>query len=321
MPLISVVVPVYKVEPYLHRCVDSILAQSFSDFELILVDDGSPDNCPAICDEYAGKDNRVRVIHKKNGGLSDARNAGIDWAFANSDSEWITFIDSDDWVHPCYLECLYQAAQRCRVEIAVGEFERTSGTAPVVRENMTGVLYTPEAFYIEHRVTATVAWGKLYKKRCFQSVRYPVGKIHEDEFVTYRLLFATETLVYIEAPLYAYFQNDSGIMASGNTRERHHFIEAMDEQAAYYQKNGFAKAYDRHTRLYLTMLRSMYYEEQESTANKALLVRIRRRLGKALRILRCSVEAYSLEYKIAYPIGIELYWLWRAVKKKLTDSK
>ena len=109
MPQISVIVPVYKVEPYLRRCVDSILAQTFTDFELILVDDGSPDNSGAICDEYAQKDARVHVIHQENGGLSAARNAGIDWVFAHSDSQWLTFVDSDDWVHPEYLERLYHA--------------------------------------------------------------------------------------------------------------------------------------------------------------------------------------------------------------------
>lgn len=104
MPKISVIVPVYKVEPYLRRCVDSILAQTFTDFELILVDDGSPDGCPAICDEYAMIDNRVRVIHKANGGLSDARNAGLDAAVG----EFISFVDSDDWVSESYLSNLYE---------------------------------------------------------------------------------------------------------------------------------------------------------------------------------------------------------------------
>ena len=100
MPQISVIVPVYRVEAYLDRCVTSILNQTFRDLELILVDDGSPDNCGALCDAYGRADSRVRVIHQKNGGLSAARNAGIDWVFANSDSQWLTFIDSDDWVHP-----------------------------------------------------------------------------------------------------------------------------------------------------------------------------------------------------------------------------
>ena len=103
--MISVIVPVYKVEKYLHRCVDGILSQSFTDFKLILVDDGSPDDCGKICDDYAKKDNRISVIHKENGGLSSARNAGLDWVFANSKSEYVTFIDSDDWVDTdCWTE-------------------------------------------------------------------------------------------------------------------------------------------------------------------------------------------------------------------------
>jgi len=112
MPAISIIVPVYKVEAYLARCVDSILDQSFRDFELILVDDGSPDNCGAICEEYARKDSRIHVIHQENGGLSAARNAGIDWAFENSNSQWLTFVDSDDWLHREYLNVLYRAVMQ-----------------------------------------------------------------------------------------------------------------------------------------------------------------------------------------------------------------
>ena len=111
MPEISVIVPVYKVEQFIHRCVDSILLQSFYDFELILVDDGSPDQCGAICDAYAAADNRIHVIHQKNGGLSAARNTGIDYVMANSKSHWLTFVDSDDWLHPDFLKVLYTTAE------------------------------------------------------------------------------------------------------------------------------------------------------------------------------------------------------------------
>lgn len=119
MAKISIIVPVYKVENYIRRCVDSILAQTFTDFELILVDDGSPDNCGKICEEYAKKDERIVVIHKENGGLSDARNAGIDWSLKTSNSRWITFIDSDDWIHPNYLEFLYRAAKNTNCKISI----------------------------------------------------------------------------------------------------------------------------------------------------------------------------------------------------------
>ena len=107
MANISVIVPVYKVEDFLSRCVDSILRQSYSDFDLILVDDGSPDRCGQMCEAYARQDSRVHVIHQENGGLSAARNSGIDWAIAHSGSRWLAFVDSDDWVHPDFLKVLY----------------------------------------------------------------------------------------------------------------------------------------------------------------------------------------------------------------------
>ena len=190
MPQISIIVPVYKVEQYLRRCVDSILAQTFADFELILVDDGSPDNSGAICDEYAAKDPRITVIHQENGGLSAARNAAIDWVFTNSDSQWLTFIDSDDWIHAEYLARLLNAAVENQVSISACNFEITTGDNPAIPpEQFDTTLWTPENFFVEHNVTATTAWAKLYRKECFQTIRYPVGKIHEDEFTTYKILF------------------------------------------------------------------------------------------------------------------------------------
>ena len=125
MPLVSVIVPVYKVEAYLHRCVDSILNQSYSDLELILVDDGSPDRCGEICDAYAAQDNRVHVIHQENGGLSAARNAGMDWMMAHSDAQWLTFVDSDDWIHRDYLKTLMGMIQRDKTKLAMCLLERT----------------------------------------------------------------------------------------------------------------------------------------------------------------------------------------------------
>ena len=119
-PLVSIIVPIYKVEPYLRRCLDSIVNQSYTNLEIILVDDGSPDNCPQICDEYASKDNRIKVIHKKNGGLSDARNAGLDIC----KGEYISFVDSDDWVDEKYIETLLDLAIKENVDIAIGEHEK-----------------------------------------------------------------------------------------------------------------------------------------------------------------------------------------------------
>ena len=213
MSHISVIVPVYNVEQYLPRCVNSILSQSYPNFELILVDDGSPDNCGAICDEYARRDFRVRVIHQANGGLSAARNAGIDWAFANSNSQWLTFIDSDDWVHPDYLKTLLHAAKSTNLPLSICGFIRTSGEEPVIDPTLLQFqLWSSEHFFVEHNVNSIIACGKLYKKNLFSSIRYLLGKLHKDEFTTYKLLFSTEKVAIIDAPLYYYFQNSSGII-------------------------------------------------------------------------------------------------------------
>lgn len=262
--MISVVVPVYKVEAYLSRCVDSILRQTHTDFELILVDDGSPDRCGEICEDYAKQDNRVRVLHRENGGLSAARNTGIEWVLKNSTSEWITFIDSDDWIHPCYLELLYQAVQSTGLSLAIGGFERTDGThEPIVDKTARETVVEPEAFYCADKVTATVAWGKLYHKMDFSLIRYPEGKIHEDEFTTYKLLFSYERIAVIDHPLYAYFQNSQSIMGSKWNPKHIAETEGMLEELQFFAANGFPEAEAITARAYLN---SIYRNLQNAKA-------------------------------------------------------
>lgn len=179
-PEISVIVPVYKVERFLPACIDSLLAQTFADFELILVDDGSPDNCPALCDAAAEKDNRVRVLHKANGGVSTARNAGLDMARG----KWIAFVDSDDSVQPDYLEKMYTAALAVGADIAlcggqcvdeeggvIGPGEPRITDEVMGREEALRRLVTPEY---------QVPWNKLYRRELFDGLRYPEGKAFED---------------------------------------------------------------------------------------------------------------------------------------------
>ena len=252
MPEISVIVPVYKVEPYIHRCVDSILSQSFPDFELILVDDGSPDTCGDICERYARQDARIHVIHQKNGGLSDARNTGIDWVFANSDSRWFTFVDSDDWVHPQMLESLLSAAKENNVQVSVCGYRETEGEMiPVEPEELEPRIWEPERFYLEAYVNATVAWGKLYARECFRNIRYPKGKIHEDEFVTYRILFAQDRIAAVPAPMYAYFVNYVGITKSKWKPGRLDAWEAYEQQIVFFEKKNMRQIVDNRYREYL----------------------------------------------------------------------
>ena len=256
MPTISVIVPVYKVEKYIHRCVDSILNQTFSDFELILVDDGSPDNCGAICDEYAAKDSRVVVIHQENGGLSAARNAGIDWAFANSDSQWLSFIDSDDWVHPEYLQKLLDTAVNNSAEVAFctltaftedehGYQEVPFWDKPVccVRD---GISILRDATATRHgRLSGhhVIAWNKIYKKSIFSSIRYPHGQVHEDEAVAHRILGCCNRIAAIDDSLYFYRQHSESIMHTSATLFRELCITlAYGDRILYYQEKNICIA-------------------------------------------------------------------------------
>ena len=257
---ISVVVPVYNVEPYLKRCVDSILKQTFSDFELILVDDGSPDHCPSICDDYATKDDRVHVIHKENGGLSSARNAGIDYAMTQ-ESEWLTFVDSDDWVHPQYLELLYRAVIEHDTRIGSCGYETVNRDCAEY-PGAKGIIevLTPEQYWCYTQTNATIAWGKLYSKELFYNLRYPEGVIHEDELTTYRALFACSTVVLVKIPLYFYFVNPDSIMRSSWSLKSLVAFRAYREQCEFFLEHGFWEAFRYSNRAYVWMIGYMFDE-------------------------------------------------------------
>lgn len=308
MPQISVIVPVYKVEPYLRRCVDSILGQTFADFELILVDDGSPDNCPVICDEYAMKDSRVHVIHQENGGLSAARNAGIDWAFINSDSRWFTFIDSDDWVHSRMLESLFTTSMEQRVAVSLCGYAETSGENIEIDQcKLHGTLWKPEEFYSEQTVAATIACGKLYKRDCFSQIRYPAGKLHEDEFTTYKILFAQPKIAVISAPLYCYYHNPNSITTSVWTPRRMEVMQAFDEQMSFFAKSGFPIALKRRVRSYFWMLCSQYYGACSAPQRYPReMKQIKKQIRKIMREFDDQIDRswseYTSAYEIAYPI-------------------
>lgn len=226
-PLISVIIPVYKVEKYLDKCVASVVSQTYENLEIILVDDGSPDNCPAMCDEWAKKDNRIKVIHKENGGLSDARNRGIEIATG----EYIMFVDSDDYLDETMCDKLYALISQHNATIAISNFKRvweeatgeteTTKIETVVldRDQIIDQIYNPTI------ISIVPAWAKLYKKSLFAEIRYPVGRLHEDEYVIHELLFGSEKIVYTSEQLYFYLQRASSI--TGSKKEKN-IIDSMD---------------------------------------------------------------------------------------------
>lgn len=215
-PLISIIVPVYNVEAYLAKCVDSILAQTYTNLEIFLVNDGSSDCCGKLCDEYAKEDKRIKVIHKKNGGLSDARNVAIDVATG----EFITFIDSDDYVTDDYIMTLYSLIEKYECKVSIALYNTfVEGSKPkvvnrVYREDcQTNIKAIEEMFYQEKYDTAS--WAKLYHSSLFATgIRYPKGIVYEDLATTYLLIFQSDKVAFCNRRIYNYLLRRDSIEGS-----------------------------------------------------------------------------------------------------------
>lgn len=242
-PLVSIIVPIYKVEPYLRRCLDSIVNQTYTNLEIILVDDGSPDGCPQICDEYAAKDDRIVVIHKENGGLSDARNAGLDLCKGG----YLTFVDSDDWINLKFIEVLIELIQKEKADLAIGKFEKKyeSGQKDERKKNNFSVeilnnKQAIEKLFSKDSVFFGIACGKLYARALFEKIRFPFGMLHEDDYTLYKVLYSSKKIIFLDDPLYFYFQRGSSIMGTAKPCsiralrakvERYFFFKEQKEHA------------------------------------------------------------------------------------------
>ena len=203
---ISIIVPIYRVEKYLRRCLDSILGQTFKDFELFLVDDGSPDKCGAICDEYAQRDSRIKVIHKENGGLSSARNVALDVATG----DYVMFVDSDDWVEPDFcMQALRMIDEHNVQVVAFGHccvsvdqrklYDRVT-KCPRLVESSEAIRH----LILRDDAICNYSWNKIYKRSLFENIRYPLGLLHEDDAVTYQLIAKAKKIYVSDVILYNY---------------------------------------------------------------------------------------------------------------------
>lgn len=251
---ISIIVPVYNVEQYLENCIESILNQTFKDYELILVDDGATDKSGEICDKYEKKDSRIRVIHKSNGGLSSARNAGLDVACG----KYIGFVDSDDSIHPKMYEILYDLAQKYKSDISCCNYKHTYSLVNEEREEMklTEVIEMDNIQAVntlydkDIGVRLVVAWNKLYSRDLFENLRYEVGRIHEDEFIAHRLLYKSNKTVYINSELYYYLQREGSIMSQISYKRKVDSLLAQSDRMKFFYKVGLNDICHRTSMMY-----------------------------------------------------------------------
>lgn len=235
------IVPVYKVEAYLPRCMESVLGQTYGGCQTVLVDDGSPDGSPSICDEYAKKYPNVSVIHKENGGLADARNAGIEFALARSgDGDYLTFLDSDDFVSATFAEKMVGLCEENACAVAQCEYEKGSAA------NFRGAEKAPETAVFDaseallgYRLKS-MSCAKVYRADCLRDLRFKTGVINEDEFFTYRAVYAGGRTAFTGEKLYYYYQHDESIMSDvakhlKNNPHRFDFMEAYRERIAFFE--------------------------------------------------------------------------------------
>lgn len=240
-PLISVIVPVYNVEKYIEKCIDSILIQSYSNLEIILIDDGSTDTSGEICERFKHKDSRIIVIHKENGGLSDARNSGIDKATG----EYITFIDSDDYISKDYIQYLYNILKETNSDISICNpvyvYENANNLYDEgnLDKNIIMEIDSVEALKVMlyQNYYDTSAWGKLYKIKLFKDIRYPVGKLFEDMGTTYKVFLQSTKIVFSSVEKYYYLQRNNSISNDKFNYKKLDYLEFAEEIYTYIEKN------------------------------------------------------------------------------------
>lgn len=299
MDLISVIVPVYNVEAYLDKCISSIVNQSYRNLEIILVDDGSPDNCPAMCDAWKEKDSRIVVLHKENGGLSDARNAGMGAAHG----EFISFIDGDDWIEPRFFEILQHELEAQNADVAAVQYrlcwegdtcERQSAYEHVtVYDRQTAM-----RLLIQNQIKQVV-WNKLYRSAQIRDIPFEKGKVHEDEFWTYQVIGRIERFAAIDYIGYDYFQRAGSIMGAGYSPKRLDAVEAKTRRQAYLAEHMPELAPEGARDLLFTCL---YHGQQVCKtlrgAEKKQAMQVLKTTSKGCTLLNRTVKTESKSHKL-----------------------
>lgn len=326
MAQISVMMAAYNTEAYIGRALDSILSQTFSDFDVIVVDDGSTDATGAIIDGYSVRDSRVHVMHQNNSGTCIARNNCLDWVCQNSDSQWITFVDSDDWLHPETLERMLKAAQENSVRICACGYQETTGEPPVVLpEDLVPQVWNTMEYYQSYYVNAIMACCKLYHKSCYTNVRHPVNNYHfDDEFVTYRVLYGEERMVFIPAPLYAYYINASGLTKRAWNPSFLDAWVAYEEQIRFFREKGEKQLVSFRYRGYLENA----LENNRAAKNAADTPKVRKARRKIHRRIRQLIRRmrrqgclhYRFDFDVIlefYPVRLRIYRWFREMREGL----
>ena len=308
--LVSIVLPIYNVEKYIKYCLETVINQTYKNIEIILVDDGSTDMSGTICDEYERKDSRIKVIHKENGGLSDARNAGLKIA----NGEYITFVDSDDCIAYNFIEILVTMMEKNNAEISICNYKSVEEDFSLKEKNLedninkvhtfNNIECIKEMYFAKIKGLEFVAWGKMYLKKLFlnNEIIYPKGKIHEDTYTTYKLIYNAKKIVFNEMKLYYYRQRNGSIMNTKFNIKYLDKLEAILETCAFFDKNSQVDLLQLAFNDYLKNSIKLYYKLHVHY-NDIEKEKIKREIIKNSK----SVYDYYIK-KIKYPIAKRIYY-------------
>lgn len=320
--LITVILPIYNVEKYLRRAVDSIRKQTYKNLEIILVDDGSSDGCKDICDELALEDKRIKTIHKKNGGVSDARNCGL----ANATGDYITFVDPDDWIYPCMYEHMMNAMKENQAEIVMCSYQiEEDGKESYIgkcnlEENEKFVLLSREQgqqIYFSGTKKATegcVLWNKIVKADLYSGISFPLNRIQEDESITFKLMYRAKKIVYTKTPYYVYTVRKDGYMNGGFKESRFGLFLAYQERIEFYKKQKEFEFLKSQILLYLHMMAQYYFWTKRAKKFNSFMNQYRRNWIFYYKQNRKNIslsKREKLECEMFCYFPILYYYLWR----------
>ena len=288
-PEISIIVPIYNVEKYLPRCIESILAQTFTNFELILVNDGSEDDSGEVCDRYAKEDKRIKVIHKKNGGVSSARNAGL----KNSIGNYIGFVDPDDYIKKDMFNILYNLCKKNNADISICKNSREingkvlEGKTDMSIKELSNNEAMKELFKAE--LYRFALWNKLFRYKCFEGVLFPEGRIHEDLSITYKLIASAQKVMFINYEGYIYVKRDLSILTQKYNENRLQSFKAWNEIIEF-MKQKYENILDYAITCYIYWsIDNIYYilnQVDDEKARKKYLLQMRQYLNKHYTYIR-----------------------------------
>ena len=313
--LISVIIPVYNAENYLARCLDSVVNNSYKCLEIILVDDGSVDNSPQICDYYVMKDNRIKVIHKSNAGTAAARNDALNIA----KGDYIAFCDNDDYISPYFYESMLKALEETDADVVVSEMTRDEKYSfNKIATDKKAVLVDKHNFilgtYSGNWTRNTAPWNKLYKRELFDEIRFPSGKGYEDAYTTYKLLYKSKKIAYLDKILYCWYRNDESYSSKkSNVKKLLFREEAISQQMDFYSENDYldvkkavGKFYLQQLMMMLFQIRNDYVQSKESKETYDILFKIAKKSLNKYGYL-CDKDEKRKFFEYLHPILSKLF--------------